>query len=482
MMVSLGVALRLVLLIYCSLQTTSARKPNIVFILADDLGWNDVGWRNPHMNTPTLDRMAREGMILGQSYAQSTCSPSRMALMSGRYPYHLGFQHVKISVKIPHFLPNDQPIMPEALKSLGYATHMVGKWHLGFCNWKYTPTYRGFDSFYGFYSAAEDYYDHTVRGKYYDFRNNDQVDKSVIGQYSTQLFGDRAVRIINQHNPSQPLFLYLSFQAVHGPLQVPQHYTNGLCSQIRDKDRRTKCGMIAAMDEAVNNVTQVLKHRGLLDNTFIVFTSDNGGPVKVASSNWPLRGSKITIWEGGTRAAGFVYGPSFLQRTNTSYEQLIHMVDWYPTLVEAAGGGSSVPHIDGVSQWKNLQSGRQGPRTEFLYNMDEVTNSSALRQGRFKLVQGFPGSPNGWFAQPEQNEQSEVIHGGQAKSPPFQLFNLEEDPAERHDILHSHPDVFRQMNARLQEYRRTLKPTQNLPPSGGSNPRHFGGNWSPGWC
>ncbi|XP_076441945.1 arylsulfatase B-like [Babylonia areolata] len=357
-----------------------ATKPNIVFILADDLGWADVGWRNRHIYSPTLDRMAREGMILNQSYVQSSCCPSRAALLSGRYPYHLGFQSESISAKVPLFLPDDQPILPQTLKSLGYATHMVGKWHLGFCNWRFTPTYRGFDSFYGFYNAMEDYYSHTVKGGY-DFRNDKKVDRSVVGQYSTQLFSDRAVRIIQQHDPSQPLFLYLAFQAVHTPLQSLQRYVDEHCLHITDKDRRIKCGMIAAMDDAVNNVTQALKDRGLFDNTFIIFSSDNGGPVHSSSTNWPLRGSKITLWEGGTRAASFVYGPAFLQQTNKSYEELVHIVDWYPTLVEAAGGGSSVPHIDGISQWKNLKTGGRGPRTEFLYNMDDVKNRSALRQG-----------------------------------------------------------------------------------------------------
>lgn len=265
-------------------------------------------------------------------------------------------------------------------------------------------------------------------------------------------------------------------------VQVPTWYEDHFCSHIHDADRRTKCGMIAAMDESVNNVTEALKQRGMMDNTFIIFMSDNGGPVHVASSNWPLRGSKITIWEGGTRSAGFVYSPRLLQRSRSTYDGLIHMVDWYPTLVDAAGGNASIANIDGMSQWKNLLSGGTGPRTEFLYNMDEVRNNSALRQGRFKLIQGHAGSPNGWFATPELNETTVEVHSYAHSRPDYMLFDLVADPEERHDVQHSHQDVFHRMKNRLDEYRPSLV-LNNMPPRvDEANPSRYDGNWSPGWC
>ena len=283
-------------------------------------------------------------------------------------------------------------------------------------------------------------------------------------------------------------------------MQVPQWYVDQHCSHIADHDRQVKCGMIAAMDEGVKNVTEALRQRGLLDNTFIVFTSDNGGPVHAASSNWPLRGSKTTIWEGGTRAAAFVYGPQFLRPwgngngsssssstgsiTGRTYEELIHLVDWYPTLIEAAGGNASaIANIDGVSQWRNLLSGGPGPRTEFLYNLDEVSGSSGLRQGRYKLLHGYPGSPNGWFPPAELVNETEVkIHGGHSHTPEYQLFDLQLDPEEKHDVSHSRQDVLRRMQARLQEYRTSLVPSGNADPVHAASPHHFNGNWSPGWC
>ncbi|XP_070180940.1 arylsulfatase B-like [Littorina saxatilis] len=480
--------LPLLYVLHCSNNVDAAQgqtsQPNIVILLADDLGWSDVGWRNPFMPTPTLDKMAREGMILNQSYVQQTCSPSRAALMSGRYPHHLGLQYNTIRSGWNIHLADDQPILPEALKKLGYATHMVGKWHLGFCNWRYTPTYRGFQSFYGYYNAAEDYYTH-IENNGYDFRDNDQVDKSAVGHYSTNLFTDRAIRIINDHNTSQPLFLYLAYQAVHGPLQAPQEYIDQHCKHIPDNNRKIKCGMIAALDESVKNVTDAMKQRGLMDNTFILFSSDNGGPVHEYASNYPLRGSKITLWEGGTRAAAFAYAPSLLQKTNSSYEELIHITDWYPTLVEAAGGGSSVANIDGVSQWKNLLSGGPGPRQEFIYNMDEVRNDSAIRRGRYKLIQGYARNPNGWFVPPELEEalnQTTVEIHAQKNNPPYSLYDLETDPEERHNIIDSHQDVFHNLKARLDSYRPSLVPTLHYSYLKISKPANFNGNWSPGWC
>lgn len=255
------------------------------------------------------------------------------------------------------------------------------------------------------------------------------------------------------------------------------------CSHIHDTDRRVKCGMIAAMDEAVANVTDVLQQRGLTNNTFLLFFSDNGGPIHKAGSNWPLRGSKTTLWEGGTRSPSFIYAPSMLRKSGSVYDEMIHVTDWYPTFVEAAGGNpSNISNIDGVSQWQNLLSGSSGPRSEFIYNFDEIYNNSAIRQGRFKLVQGHPGDPDGWFAPEEMgNETTEDLSGSRVH-PEYQLFNLDRDPLEKKNILDSHQDVFLQMKARLDQYRESLVPA-NLPGyTKESAPSNFNNVWSPGWC
>lgn len=233
-----------------SIVGATTKQPHIVLIVADDLGWNDVSWNNPEIIMPTLDKMARKGVILNASYVQPTCSPSRGALLTGYYPFHIGMQHGIINKYQPKFMPDDKETLPAALRNLGYATHMIGKWHLGFCNWNYTPTYRGFDSFYGFYSGAGDYYLHTHYGGY-DFRLNTSVHYPTKTSYSTTLFGKRAADIVMNHGAQNtPLFMYLAFQAAHTPLQVPLKYSK-LYSNIKNKNRRLFSGRCFKFDTGV---------------------------------------------------------------------------------------------------------------------------------------------------------------------------------------------------------------------------------------
>lgn len=318
------------------------------------------------------------------------------------------------------------------------------------------------------------------------------------------------------------------------------------CSHIKNDMRRTHCGLVAALDEGVGNVTRALQKRGIFNDTLLLFTTDNGGPVEKASNNWPLRGSKTTLWEGGTRATAFLHGRKFLKRGGTTYDGVIHAVDWLPTLVEAAGG-EAVTGLDGVSQWKSVVEGAvPSARTEFVYNIDELKNNSALRQGRYKLLQGNPGHPDGWYPPPKLQgdldrntfgietliqEDSElrdlmselsldfssrdlnasgifsILARGQGrggaglrtgeegnvivqmtseddvtKTEPYQLYDLEADPTEHHDVKDKYPDVFNKMRARLEEYRKSLVPANFPPHDPDSYPSNFNGVWSPGWC
>eukprot|EP00058_Branchiostoma_floridae_P017791 XP_002603280.1 hypothetical protein BRAFLDRAFT_126970 [Branchiostoma floridae] len=211
-------------------------KPHILLIVADDLGWSDVSWNNPYVVTPNLHTLATTGVIFNQTYAQPTCSPSRTALLTGKFPFRLGMQRVMDSKK-PHGLPLDEELLPQKLKKLGYATHMVGKWHLGSCKWEYTPTERGFDSFYGYHHGSQDYYTHkSARGL--DFWDGKTSISDQNGVYSTESFATRAENIISQHDPNTPLFLYLPFQSVHTPHQVPSSYLQTF-STIQDDNRKS---------------------------------------------------------------------------------------------------------------------------------------------------------------------------------------------------------------------------------------------------
>ncbi|XP_078610513.1 arylsulfatase B-like isoform X2 [Branchiostoma floridae x Branchiostoma japonicum] len=455
----------------------NATKPNILFIVADDLGWNDVGWHNPDVKTPVLDQLANEGVILNQSYVNYVCTPSRTAFMTGYFPYHVGSQHTVFFPQQAQGIPSKFPFLPEKLKQLGYATHMVGKWHLGFCNWNYTPTYRGFDSFYGYYNGAEDYYTHVVANGL-DLRDDKDVVKTKSGQYGTYFFTDRVVDIVEKHPADTPLFMYLPYQNVHQPLQVPKRFED-MYASVQDENRRKLLGMVSALDEAVGNVTMAMKKAGLWDNTLVIFTTDNGGWISASGNNYPLRGGKVTLWEGGTRGVAFAHG-KMLQKTGYTNNEMIHAVDWFPTIL-AAAGGTADEAIDGVSQLDTIMSGQPSPRTEFVYNIDDEfpTKQGAIRVGDYKLIEGYAGKPDGWILPP--NLAGSQLDSGDPVIGTW-LFNLKDDPTEHHNLADSMPDKLKEMQAKLQQYRKSLVPAIFPAPDPKSNPDNWGGAWSPGWC
>lgn len=461
-------------------------KPNIILILADDVGWNDVGWHNKKIRTPILNGLVEEGVELQSSYVTSLCSPSRAALLTGIYPFRLGLQHGVLKPTKPHGLPLNVTLLPERLRRLGYATHIVGKWHLGFCKWAYTPTYRGFDSFFGFYSGQEDYYKHTTGGGY-DFRYNTKIFRSRTKRYSTSTFGKHAADIIFHHKRTTPLFLYVAFQAAHAPLQVPQKFED-LHREIKNPRRRKFAGMVSAADEAVGDIMTALKKRNMHKNTLIIFLSDNGATPFAAGNNWPLRGGKSTLWEGGTRVPSFIWGNMIKKVNNTPSinKGMIHAVDWYPTIVAAAGGKPDVT-IDGVIQWDMLRFGAPSNRTNFVYNINQITGSAALRMGKYKLIEGSPGLYSDWF--PPAAEREEDLRLLKQKTKHHQrnvnrtmLFNVEDDEIESNDLSNKYPDVVRRMHELLDEYRKSEVEPFNPQRVRKSLPKFWDGTWSPGWC
>lgn len=486
-------------LLLCVFGTVSSKPPHIVFILADDLGWNDVGFHNPSMKTPNIDKLATEGVILNSSYVQPVCTPSRHSIMTGVYPFKAGLQNGVIAPNRPEYSPLKYEFLPQKLKTLGYATHMVGKWHLGSCKWECTPTYRGFDSFLGYYNGAEDYYNKTIANGF-DFRDGKDPVKN--DTYSAFIYAERAQKIISTHNKSQPLFLYLPFQNVHNPIEVPKKYED-LYPNIKTDGRRQYCGMVSILDEAIGNITESLKENGLFEDTVIIFSTDNGGIPTGFGNNYPLRGAKTTVFEGGTRAVAFVHGAG-LQKTGYTYNGLIHAVDWHPTVVSIAGGTTET-EMDGVSQWKAIRTDSESNRTWLVYNLDEsrtpVTGAMAIRYGDFKLIQGYPGYFQDWY-KPDQfhdsyswedsQDENEIyrrlamkdLYGedGKLKIWGDGLYNLKDDPNEHNDVSEKYPDIVDKIKAKLEEYKKDYVPPNHPPPDKKSDPSNFGGFWSPGWC
>ncbi|KAL5005483.1 hypothetical protein ScPMuIL_018939 [Solemya velum] len=485
----------LLLLLTLLIVAVSTKPRHIVFIVADDLGWNDVGFRNPDMITPNIDKLAKEGVILNQSYVQPVCSPSRHAFMTGYYPFKAGLQHLVIGAGQAVCSPLNMTFLPQELKKLGYATHAVGKWHLGFCSWNCTPTFRGFDSFFGYYNSAEDYYTHEIGG-FLDLHENKHSVFAYNGSYSTDIFAKKAVDIINQHNREKPLFLYLPFQAVHEPIEVPKRWEN-YYPNIKTVGRRKFCGMVTAMDSAIGEVVSALKQNGLYGDTLIIFTPDNGGWIPYHGNNWPLRGGKISIWEGGTRVNAFVHGAG-LQKSGYTYDGMVHAVDWHPTIVSAAGG-TPADGMDGLDQWPSISTGSGSVRSEFIYNLDDyiptTQGHAAIRMGNYKLIVGNPGEYSDWY-KPEkvadhvtgENLYSESILcreeacvANESLSV-LRLYNLKDDPTEHFNIATALPDVVEKLLARMEYYHKQLVPAKYPPVSPSSNPKHFNNTWSPGWC
>ncbi|XP_022532063.2 arylsulfatase B [Astyanax mexicanus] len=524
MMVQVWVKTLIVCVSVCvSVCRGAGSPPHVVFVLADDLGWNDVGFRGSEIRTPELDRLAAAGVRLDGYYVQPLCTPSRNQLMTGRYQIHTGMQHQIIWPCQPYCVPLEEKLLPQLMKEAGYSTHMVGKWHLGMYRKECLPTRRGFDSYFGYLTGSEDYFTHqrcsyitplNVTRCALDLRDGEQVAKGYNGSFSTELFTQRATSIIQQHKPNQPLFLYVALQAVHAPLQVPKRYTTPY-DFIKDKNRRVYAGMVSAMDEAVGNISRALQDAGLWNNTVLIFSTDNGGQTLSGGNNWPLRGRKWSLWEGGVRGVGFVNSP-LLERPGTVSRELIHISDWLPTLVGLAGGSTNgTKPLDGFNVWDAISKGKASPRLELLHNIDpmyddvapctgenvefhetnhlfsrrqaisdlrqwsrpfNVSIHAAIRYGKWKLLTGYPGCPL-WFPPPG-------VAGGKGVSvtpeplKQVMLFNIELDPEERNEISAHHPETVNFLLRRLEHYQEQAVPITFPLDDPGCDPERTGA-WGP---
>ena len=311
--------------------------------------------------------------------------------MTGRYPIRYGLQTLVIPASMSYGLPADEWLLPQALKEAGYTTAIFGKWHLGHAKREFWPMQRGFDYQYGAQLGEIDYVTHTVGGKTDWYRNNKLVHEK---GYVTTLLGDDAVRFIDRRDPKKPFFMYLAFTAPHTPYQAPQEYIDKYM-QIGDVNRRTYAAMITAMDDQIGKVVDALEKRGLRQNTLIIFHSDNGGnysahlagetEVKgpLPASNAPYRGGKGDLYEGGTRVPSLINWPGKIKPGVV--DQMIHVVDYYPTLAKLAGASlSKSKPLDGLDMWPTISDGKPSPRNEVVYNIEMFRG--AVRRDDWKLV------------------------------------------------------------------------------------------------
>ena len=405
-----------------------AKPPHIVFFLVDDLGYADCGFNGgKDIHTPSMDRLAREGAVLEGLYVQPVCSPTRAALMTGRYPTRTGVY----SIVTPHArwgLPLRERTLAQALKQAGYETAITGKWHLGEFEPAYRPTARGFDHQYGHYFGAIDYFTHLRQSSHDWYRDDREVRED---GYSTHLLAREACRLIEGRQKEKPFFLYLPFNGIHTPHQVPEEYTAPYrsLSGVRQKI----AGMLSAVDEAVGQVMQALEKAGMRENTLVVFSTDNGGPP--ATHNGPLRGWKGSTYEGGVRGCGFVNWPGRVP-AGTRIREVMHTVDWYPTLVRLAGGSlEQATPLDGRDVWPMLTRGEKSPHDAVL--LAAARDVVAVRMGNWKLI------------------RNPVPDRGKAEGGKWQkgyaLYDLSADESEREDLSAREPERLREMKARLED-------------------------------
>lgn len=406
--------------------------PNIVFVLIDDWGYNDFGIRSTYLNwtTPDIDNLAKEGIILENYYTSHLCSPSRSALLTGRFTIRTGVTDVNFELPLQEFL------LSQEMKSAGYRTYLIGKWHLGFSTKYHTPNYRGFDSFYGFYSAADDYYTkHSSSNlKYLDLQDNedivtnpDEIDPSLHAAYLYQSKVEEVIKTHMKDHSNKPMFLYYSLQLIHPPWTAPNEYTNrcampNIANIELASDTRNYCGLNAMVNEVIANLTCTLAAYGLADNTILVISGDNGGETqdgsttsKISGNNFPFKGQKGVYSRGGTSNTAIVHSkliPKHLRGTRNDH--LIHITDWLPTLMNRATDrkwtGSYIgADIDGVDIWDTLVSDVPSPHSLIVHYVDSAGASSALQWKDFKfyynLNMGTVTSPPFVFAN-DQNPDS----------------------------------------------------------------------------
>ncbi|XP_068235613.1 arylsulfatase B-like [Palaemon carinicauda] len=556
-------------------------RPNIILIVADDLGYNDVPWHNPDVKAPNIRKLARQGIILENHYVLPLCTPSRAALLTGVYPFRYGKQAGESLPLSPTGLNASITLLPERLKTLGYSTHLIGKWHLGYCSWDYTPTRRGFDSFYGFYLGSQTYYtqykkmgrrrgsldwwgtneveltydyeepsqadpsenlkddqlkklEESKRGqgrrrfRWYgnqdenggrDFRFNELPLANLSGFYSNDLYAERAEEVIKAHAVTDgvvksPLFMMLSTQAVHGPVQVPLKYRRRHTATTKNLARRTFLGMVDALDDVVGRVVDQLKTSGLYRNSIILFTTDNGGNIQAGGNNFPLRGCKGGLYEGGTKGVAFIHSP-LLPKSGFKYNGMMHMVDLHETILHVAQNGGSPPQgpgwrrelldsfqknppkhsgtngRDGVNMWPAILTNTESPRNSFVYNVRKKPLRGAVRRKNWKLIIGEAGKFDGWVPPSDVSAGAQDIDEAdkccstwhsRIRDRHLALYNLKDDPLETTDVSYLNPNVTSTLKSLLKKYAAQSR-QPHLPredPLG--HPSLHDGFFSPGWC
>ncbi|MBX3421341.1 MAG: sulfatase-like hydrolase/transferase [Pirellulaceae bacterium] len=427
----------------CCAEAVQSSQPNIVFIMADDLGWADVGFHGGNVATPNLDRLRGAGVELTQHYVAPVCSPTRTGLMTGRYWSRYGVTQPQAT----RALPFETVTLPKALKACGYQTCIAGKWHLGSLP-QWGPQHFGFDHSYGSLGGGVGPYDHSYKRGIYQrtwHRNGQLIDES---GHVTDLITREALQWIAGSGEA-PFLLYVPFTAVHLPVKEPDEYLLRVPAAITERVARHYAASIIHLDEAVGKIMQAIQDKGQTQQTLIVFTSDNGASNaenhgqdyppddypsgKLPGNNRPLRGKKGDGYEGGTRVPTLVAWPSVIPAGSVCHTP-VHITDWMPTFCRLAGySASAALNWDGADIWPAVVG--RGDSDQFLtqralYSVTPAFRALVLRVGDWKLIQ---------FSDSDQEAER------------VELYNISNDPSETRNVATDYPEKRAELMHRLEQ-------------------------------
>jgi len=418
--------------------SANSQLPNIVILLADDLGWADLSYRGSDIQTPNIDSLAKEGLTLNRFYSMPICTPTRSALMTGRDPMRLGTVYAGFQPWQNGGVSPEEHFMPETFQAAEYQTAMIGKWHLGHTTEPLLPNSRGFDYFFGHLNTQIDYYDYTVAGGY-DLQVNGLSFKGS-NQYATDLHAEEAVKFIKEiRDTERPFFMYVPFLSPHAPMQAPIELENKYKSRSnRPFPKRTYAAMVDSLDQAIGDILQSLEEEGLENNTLVFFFSDNGGLKAFGADNSPFKGGKLETFEGGIRVNALMKWPGRItggSRTNN----VVSVLDVYPTLSDLV----NIPMLnkkplDGQSRLGAIINSGQDLRNGDLYfaSNSPIFNKYhlAVLEEKWKLVQII-----------DHKSQSTEIENF--------LFDIISDPEEEKNLVKDYPSRVKNMSEKIRKWR-----------------------------
>ena len=430
-------------LLTCSINLFSTNKPNIIIILTDDLGWGDVSYHGGYIPTPNIDQLAEDGMEMNRFYSNPVCSPTRASMLTGLHIFNHGVVRPFMNPAAEQTgMPPELKIMPQYFKEAGYQTALSGKWHLGMAKEEFWPTNRGFETSYGHMTGGIGYFDHTAAGRLDWHRNGKSLKEE---GYSTELIANEAINIIQNKDKDRPLFLYVAFNAPHTPIEAPMKNIETF-SYLDDKKNQVYAANVNALDFEIGKILDAIKEEGILEDTIILFFSDNGPVfdidpiVKVIAPNLinakgstaGLRGSKTSALEGGIRVPAVIWWKGVIEKSKSN--QFFFVQDILPTLLSASGIDiSSSTKFDGKDKWINLKTNTTTPPKNAFIGSRVISDERALFNDEWKLYSSKP----------------QLI----PVSASYKLFNIIKDPYEKDDLSEVEFEVFETMKKTITSFK-----------------------------